>query len=293
MALPIPSTNGIPVNTHLIDIIGSGISVPLPIIASQALNQGDLTYFDVANNTVRQLDTDAHAEFLCGIAQQYNPVSSIAPEVEITRCGVQAGSVYNMQTTAGDNYNNGDLVYVNPESSSGNYQTITKTVTNASQTVTVSGTITAGNVASLQVGKYYVEHEVVAADTTTTIAAALEAALQALPGFNKYLTASSSGAVATISSTRGGRDNGLFVNAQTAIGTGASNTLTITVGSATAGTNVSGALAGGTSSYPVGRVILPVGTIGITQSLSQPIAGGTNVLVPVLIFSRYPVRIEE
>jgi hypothetical protein len=102
-----------------------GYNLPGPCDnAVSAIEQGDLVYFDTADNLVKKAASDANCATLLGVAKQPSIVSSGvdntgAPKEKQVQ--VSAAAVHGMLTTAAETYNTGDLVYFGANS-----KTITK-----------------------------------------------------------------------------------------------------------------------------------------------------------------------
>lgn len=97
-----------------------GYNLPGPCDhAVSAIEQGDLVYFDTADNLVKKVASDANCASLLGVAKQPSQVSSSidnsgAPKEKQVQ--VSAATVHLMESTAADVYNTGDLVYIGANS---------------------------------------------------------------------------------------------------------------------------------------------------------------------------------
>ena len=95
---------------------------PAAIVASQAINQGDLCWFDETTRTAKVLDTDAHASKFIGVADRTNQVTSLNVDIKPLEMNFVSGAVFEFSGTAGQTYSHGEAVYIGATA-----QTITRT----------------------------------------------------------------------------------------------------------------------------------------------------------------------
>lgn len=110
-------------NLFLYDI-GSRKAVPYPILSdgTNDINQGDALYYDTAAKVAKVLDSDAHAQYFIGIADDSSYINPYGTKKYAAAVIAREACVVNRYTTAGDTYNDGDALYMGADA-----QTVTNT----------------------------------------------------------------------------------------------------------------------------------------------------------------------
>ncbi len=112
-----------PTNVNLV-VASPQFPKALPVTTDQAINQGDLVWWDAVNGTLKVLATSSNVAVgatggLCGVANGTNPINiygtEYVPAMEVTHTGVVS-----LKTTAGEFYPNFQSVTVGADA-----QTIT------------------------------------------------------------------------------------------------------------------------------------------------------------------------
>ena len=86
------------------------------------INQGDLVWFDSSSHKVKSADTDAHCQYLAGVAGETSYLNLTGTKI-YTDSGcipVFTKGIFTFNTTSGDTYNDGDTLYIGADA-----QTIT------------------------------------------------------------------------------------------------------------------------------------------------------------------------
>jgi hypothetical protein len=100
-------------NNLLFAIGGNPRGLRWPIISSGSfdINQGDLCWFDTSVYQIKSLDSDAHAQYLAGVASQTSFINPYGTKEYFPDIVVYFGAVFYFGTVSGDTWQNGTSAY--------------------------------------------------------------------------------------------------------------------------------------------------------------------------------------
>jgi hypothetical protein len=110
------------------------------------INAGDLVYMDTTNHYAVAATTDAHCQYLAGVAKDTSYKSPFGTKVYDPSVAVKSKGIVRLKTTSGETYYHGTVVYIGADS-----QTVTTVagtygvgiVWNPNSYAGISGTTTA------------------------------------------------------------------------------------------------------------------------------------------------------